>query len=82
MMPKRRGRACRPRCACVITTSTASPVMDALHAWFVAQFADKKVETHSGLGEAISYCLKRWYRLTSASSKRALRWTQISSSAP
>ena len=37
--------------------------MDALHAWFKAQFAEKKVEPNSGLGEAITYCLKRWDRL-------------------
>ena len=42
----------------------SQPVMDALHAWFLAQFAEKKVEPNSGLGEAISYCLKRWTRLT------------------
>jgi hypothetical protein len=30
----------------------SQPVMDALHAWFLAQFADKKVEPNSGLGEA------------------------------
>jgi hypothetical protein len=34
--------------------------MDALHAWFEAQFNEKKVEPNSGLGEAITYCLKRW----------------------
>jgi len=42
----------------------SQPVMDALHAWFLAPFAEKKVEPNSGLGEAISYCLKRWDRLT------------------
>jgi transposase len=40
------------------------PVMDALQAWFKAQFAEKKVEPNSGLGEAITYCWKRWDRLT------------------
>jgi len=40
------------------------PLMDTLHAWFEAQFAQKKVEPNSGLGEAITYCLKRWDRLT------------------
>jgi len=39
-------------------------VMDALHAWFEAQFVEKTVEPNSGLGEAITYCLKRWDRLT------------------
>jgi hypothetical protein len=42
----------------------SQPVMDALHAWFEAQFVEKKVEPNSGLGEAITYCLKRWTRLT------------------
>jgi transposase len=42
----------------------SQPVMDALQAWFLAQFAEKKVEPNSGLGEAIAYCLKRWDRLT------------------
>ena len=42
----------------------SQPVMDALQAWFQAQFAEKKVEPNSGLGKAISYCLKRWTRLT------------------
>jgi hypothetical protein len=42
----------------------SQPVMDALHAWFEAQFNEKKVEPNSGLGEAIRYCLRRWDRLT------------------
>jgi hypothetical protein len=42
----------------------SQPVMDALQAWFLVQFAEKKVEPNSGLGEAIRYCLKRWDRLT------------------
>ncbi len=42
----------------------SQPVMDALHAWFEAQFREKRVEPNSGLGEAITYCLKRWDRLT------------------
>ena len=40
------------------------PVMDALHAWFEAQFEEKKVEPNSGLGKAITYCLNHWNRLT------------------
>ena len=40
------------------------PVMDALQVWLQAQFAEKKVEPNSGLGEAISYLLKHWDRLT------------------
>ena len=42
----------------------SQPVMEALEAWFKVQFAEKKVEPNSGLGKAISYCLKRWDRLT------------------
>ena len=38
--------------------------MENLHAWLQAQFAEKKVEPNSGLGEAIRYCLKHWTRLT------------------
>ena len=36
----------------------SQPVMDALHAWFEAQFAEKKVEPNSGLGEAITLLLE------------------------
>ena len=42
----------------------SQPVMDALHAWFKAQFEEKKVEPNSGLGEAITYALRHWDRLT------------------
>jgi len=38
--------------------------MDAVQVWLQAQFAEKKVEPNSGLGEAISYLLKHWDRLT------------------
>ena len=42
----------------------SEPLMKQLHAWFEAQFAEKRVEPNSGLGKAITYCLKRWTRLT------------------
>jgi transposase len=42
----------------------SQPVMDALHAWFLAQFAEKRVEPNSGLGKATTYCLNHWNRLT------------------
>jgi hypothetical protein len=42
----------------------SQPAMDALHAWFLAQFAEKKVEPNSGLGKAITYGLNHWNRLT------------------
>jgi transposase len=40
------------------------PVMEKLHAWLEAQFAERKVEPNSGLGQAISYLLKHWEKLT------------------
>ncbi len=42
----------------------SQPVMDALHAWFDAQFQERKVEPNSGLGEAMTYCLNHWEPLT------------------
>jgi hypothetical protein len=42
----------------------SEPLMKQLHTWFEAQFAEKRVEPNSGLGKAITYCLKRWHRLT------------------
>ena len=40
------------------------PVMDRLQAWMKEQFDQRKVEPNSGLGEAITYMLKRWEPLT------------------
>jgi transposase len=42
----------------------SGPVMEKLHAWLHAQFDERKVEPNSGLGSAITYCLKYWTRLT------------------
>ena len=42
----------------------SGPVMERLQAWLRAQFAEKKVEPNSGLGEAITYMLKHWEPLT------------------
>ena len=42
----------------------SSPVMAGLQTWLRAQFAEKKVEPNSGLGEAITYLLKHWEPLT------------------
>ena len=38
--------------------------MEGLQAWLRAQFAERKVEPNSGLGEAITYLLKHWEPLT------------------
>jgi transposase len=40
------------------------PLMEKLEMWFDEQFAERKVEPNSGLGEAITYMKKRWDRLT------------------
>jgi hypothetical protein len=40
------------------------PVMDTLHGWMEEQFDQRKVEPNSGLGQAITYMLKRWEALT------------------
>lgn len=42
----------------------SGPVMEKLHGWLSAQFAEKKVEPNSGLGSAIQYCLRHWTELT------------------
>jgi len=42
----------------------SGPKMDALKAWWTAQFEERKVEPNSGLGEAITYMLKYWDQLT------------------
>jgi transposase len=40
------------------------PVMEKLHTWCQAQFEERRVEPNSGLGQAISYLLKHWEKLT------------------
>lgn len=40
------------------------PVMDKLRAWMNEQFEQRKVEPNSGLGQALTYMLKRWGPLT------------------
>ena len=38
--------------------------MEKLHAWCEIQFEERKEEPNSGLGQAISYLLKHWEKLT------------------
>jgi transposase len=40
------------------------PLMEKLEKWLDEQFAERKVEPNSGLGQAITYMKKRWNRLT------------------
>jgi transposase len=42
----------------------SGPVMEELHRWLEAQFAERKVEPNSGLGKAITYLLRHWRPLT------------------
>jgi transposase len=42
----------------------STPVMDQLHDWLEAQFAERKTEPNSGLGKAITYLLRHWRPLT------------------
>jgi hypothetical protein len=42
----------------------SGPPMKRLHEWCEAQFEERNVEPNSGLGQAISYLLKHWEKLT------------------
>jgi hypothetical protein len=42
----------------------SGPIMDELHMWLTRQFNERLVEPSSGLGEAISYMLNHWKKLT------------------
>jgi transposase len=42
----------------------SGPVMEQLHQWLEAQFAERKTEPNSGLGKAITYLLRHWKALT------------------
>ena len=42
----------------------SKPILDALHDWLEAQFAERKVEPNASLGKAITYLLRHWKPLT------------------
>lgn len=42
----------------------SGPLLEGLAKWFEEQFAQKKIEPNSALGDAIHYMQKRWARLT------------------
>jgi transposase len=42
----------------------SGPVMESLEKWLAEQFAEKKVEPNSGLGEAMGFMQKHWQKLT------------------
>ena len=62
---KRRGRSgMSPEQRLRFHQEHSGPVMEKLHIWLDAQFDERRVEPNSGLGQAISYLLKHWDRLT------------------
>ena len=46
------------------SNASAGPLMTTLETWLAEQFAQRKVEPNSGLGEAIKYMRKHWPELT------------------
>jgi transposase len=48
----------------VLHQEHSAPLMDELHKWMEAQFAEHKTEPNSGLGKAISYLQRHWTKLT------------------
>ena len=42
----------------------SAPVMAELHKWINQQFAEKRIEPNSGLGQAMKYLLTHWRKLT------------------
>ncbi len=55
---------CQRRSDCGFHQEHSGPVMEKLHGWLEAQFAERKTEPNSGLGKAISYLLRHWKALT------------------
>ena len=53
-----------PLRALVFHQQHSGPVMEQLHEWLEAQFAQHQVEPNSGLGKAITYFLRHWKGLT------------------
>jgi transposase len=44
--------------------TNSAPLLDELHEWMAAQFAEHRTEPNSGLGRAISYLRRHWTKLT------------------
>jgi transposase len=59
-----RGRGLTPDERLRLHQERSGPVMDQLHRWLEAQFAERKTEPNSGLGKAITYLLRHWRPLT------------------
>jgi hypothetical protein len=59
-----RERGLRPEERLQFHQERSRPVMEQLHHWLEAQFAERKTEPNSGLGKAITYLLRHWRPLT------------------
>ena len=60
----RGNRTCQRRSASPSHQEHSKAVREKLHAWLEAQFGERRVEPNSGLGQAISYLLNHWQKLT------------------
>jgi transposase len=59
-----RERGLRPEERLQFHQEHSLPVMEKIHGWLEAQFAERKTEPNSGLGKAITYLLRHWRPLT------------------
>jgi len=59
-----RERSLTPEERLLFHQAHSGPVMEQLHQWLEAQFAERKTEPNSGLGKAITYLLRHWKALT------------------
>jgi hypothetical protein len=57
-------RGMTPEDRLTVHQEQSAPRMHALERWMTEQFAERKVEPNSSLGQAISYMQKRWTELT------------------
>ena len=59
-----RERGLSPEARLQFHQTKSSPIMKKLHDWLTQQFDDRRVEPNSALGQAISYMLNHWEKLT------------------
>jgi len=59
-----RERNLSPEARLAFHQAESGPVMEKLQEWCIRQFEDRLVEPNSGLGQAISYLLRHWEKLT------------------
>lgn len=59
-----RERNLSPQGRLLFHQTESGPTMEELHIWLGRQFDERRVEPNSALGEAISYLLRHWEKLT------------------